>query len=245
MYLENVGKLASHLASPSRDLGEICKYLVLETFADLNPRSIYLAEVIDEGRITHIASFGFEREAVSKWGAFPLTVALPITDAVKKSACVILDSQEESFKKYPLLKDIPDYDGEWKSFISCPMQQYGAYSLVLNEPAPKDEEFEYFLKTIGTLIALHQIREGLRTNRSFAKSREHTIKQGLELTPRQEQIRSLMEKGMTNPAIAAEIGYSESLVRHETIEIYAKLNISGRKELLENSGGGGASLVRE
>jgi DNA-binding NarL/FixJ family response regulator len=42
-----------------------------------------------------------------------------------------------------------------------------------------------------------------------------------------------MEKGFTNPAIAAEIGYSESLVRQETMAIYSLLDISGRKELLE------------
>ena len=45
-------------------------------------------------------------------------------------------------------------------------------------------------------------------------------------------IKVWIEKGMTNSEIAQEIGYSESLVRHETIEIYAKLNVSGRKELL-------------
>jgi DNA-binding NarL/FixJ family response regulator len=62
---------------------------------------------------------------------------------------------------------------------------------------------------------------------------------GLELTPRQELIKKLVLQGMTNQQIAIEIGFSDSLVRQETMAIYAALNVSGRKELLENSGGGG------
>ena len=44
-----------------------------------------------------------------------------------------------------------------------------------------------------------------------------------------------MENGYTNIAIANEIGYSESLVKQETMAIFSILNISGRKELLNYS----------
>jgi len=46
----------------------------------------------------------------------------------------------------------------------------------------------------------------------------------------------LIEDGYTNIAIANEIGYSESLVKQETMTIYSILNISGRKALREHSG---------
>ncbi len=232
MYLESVSKLANYLTTPGRNLGEICKFLILETFAHLHPRSIYLAEVIDDGHISHLANFGFDRNVVQNWGKFPLSVHIPITDAVKRSACIILSSQEESFIKYPALRNIPDYDSNWKSFISCPMQQYGAYTLVLDKEAPLDNYFEQFIKTVGTLIALHQVRQFSQAVPVFQRPRDSVVKQGMMLTPRQERIKVWIEKGMTNSEIAQEIGYSESLVRHETIEIYAKLNVSGRKELL-------------
>jgi len=54
------------------------------------------------------------------------------------------------------------------------------------------------------------------------------------LTGRQLTIKSLIEKGFTNPAIADQIGYSESLVRQETMAIYAMLGIAGRKALIAN-----------
>lgn len=235
MYLEEVGRLASHLSSPGRDLGEICRYLIFDTFAEFNPRSVSIAEVIDEGSVSHLASFGLEREVVRQWAAVPLTAQLPITESVKKSISVILDSRADAFKKYPLLKEVPDYAGDWKSLITCPTEQYGAYTLLLHDKAPKNVEFEQFLRAVGNLLALHLTRTSKTTQTKSSKSPARSVPQSNELTKRQVQIKTLMERGMTNPGIAAEIGYSESLVRHETIEIFAKLNISGRKELIEKS----------
>jgi DNA-binding NarL/FixJ family response regulator len=64
------------------------------------------------------------------------------------------------------------------------------------------------------------------------KNQLSTQNRNLELTQRQALIKNLMEKGYTNVAIANEIGFSESLVKQETMTIYSLLNISGRKELL-------------
>jgi DNA-binding CsgD family transcriptional regulator len=43
-------------------------------------------------------------------------------------------------------------------------------------------------------------------------------------------ILKLIAEGRTNAAIADVLGYSESLIRQETIKIYAKLGCSGRNE---------------
>lgn len=42
----------------------------------------------------------------------------------------------------------------------------------------------------------------------------------------------MIKEQKTNAAIASELGYSESLIRQETIIIYRKLGVSGRKDLL-------------
>ena len=55
----------------------------------------------------------------------------------------------------------------------------------------------------------------------------------MTLTPRQELIRGLASKGFSNRQIAQEIGFSESLVRQETIAIYSALRISGRDDLIK------------
>jgi len=44
----------------------------------------------------------------------------------------------------------------------------------------------------------------------------------------------LIEDGNTNFAIAEKLGYSESLIRQESIAIYRKLGILGRRDLKIN-----------
>jgi DNA-binding NarL/FixJ family response regulator len=95
-------------------------------------------------------------------------------------------------------------------------------------------EFESFIRAAGALAALHLMRANFRIE-TFNRKNQKTGEQRTGfLTDRQLMIKKLMEKGYSNPAIAAEIGYSESLVRQETMAIYSTLNISGRKQLLED-----------
>jgi len=54
-----------------------------------------------------------------------------------------------------------------------------------------------------------------------------------ELTERQKLIVAMIKAGKTNGNIAQELAYSESTIRHETIIIYRKLGVNGRKELPE------------
>lgn len=44
-------------------------------------------------------------------------------------------------------------------------------------------------------------------------------------------ILEMLKEGRTNGSIASVLGYSESLIRQETIIIYKKLGISGRHEI--------------
>jgi DNA-binding NarL/FixJ family response regulator len=113
---------------------------------------------------------------------------------------------------------------------------HGVFALTLHSTPEVDQEFATFLRTIGTLIMLHQLRQKVRVQSFELKSKQKRESKHGALTTRQLLIRRLIEKGHTNAEIADQIGYSESLVRHETMEIYAVLNVSGRKELLDNSG---------
>ena len=41
----------------------------------------------------------------------------------------------------------------------------------------------------------------------------------------------MLERGHSNFEISQEIGFSESLIRQESVAIYEKLNVSGRKAM--------------
>jgi LuxR family maltose regulon positive regulatory protein len=58
---------------------------------------------------------------------------------------------------------------------------------------------------------------------------------GKQLTTRQEKILDLMRAGLTNEDIAQRIGFSPSLVKQETMLIFSKLGVSGRKDLTNAS----------
>ena len=51
------------------------------------------------------------------------------------------------------------------------------------------------------------------------------------LTDRQLVIAGLLERRFNNAQIGLEIGYSESLIRQETVAIYRKLQVTGRKAM--------------
>ena len=58
---------------------------------------------------------------------------------------------------------------------------------------------------------------------------------GKPLTKRQSEILELMQGGKTNEEIASKIGFSSSLVKQETMLIFSKLGISGRRDLTSAS----------
>lgn len=68
------------------------------------------------------------------------------------------------------------------------------------------------------------------TPRTSASSVGHSNDEDDLLTARQKIILLLLGKGLTNTQVAFQIGYSESTVRHETMTIFRKLGVSGRKE---------------
>ena len=50
------------------------------------------------------------------------------------------------------------------------------------------------------------------------------------LTPREVDVLRLIAGGATNPKIAAQLAYSLSTIRTDTVSIYRKLGVGGRTE---------------
>lgn len=65
----------------------------------------------------------------------------------------------------------------------------------------------------------------------YDRKRETNELVGSKLTERQDLILTLIQQGLTNVIIAQRLGYSESLIRQETITIYKKLGVNGRRDL--------------
>jgi DNA-binding CsgD family transcriptional regulator len=234
MSLSEVEKLIRFVMNHGVSNAELCRFLVLETFAALKTSAIYTAEITDDGYISPVGTFGIPAEVVADWGNIPLSVHAPFTDAVKKDKVILL-KKEESLEKYP---DLANYDGvpqKWESYLVCPILPHGLIALTLDSTPKIDKHFELLLKTVGAITIYHYSRNQDRYENGNHSPRAKSAKKSGVLTERQTTIMKMMEKGLSNPTIAEQIGYSESLVRQETMEIYTILNLSGRKELIERA----------
>lgn len=231
MFLEEIARITGFMSNSQRSLDDFCRYLIIHTFRAFSPRAIYVGQIDNEGHLILKSSFGFEPEYIEQFKKIPLTIDIPLIEAIRSDEIIRIDSKEEFFQKYPNVRSLGIINEEWNSALAAPVHSVGAYFLVLNGVPESSSEATHFLRTIGHLISLFfeeplpESKE-VKTPSRIAKS----------LSPRQEIIKSLLSKGFTNAYIATEIGYSESLVRQETISIYAALNISGRDELIHDLG---------
>jgi DNA-binding CsgD family transcriptional regulator len=236
MFLRQATELANFLAGSSRSAEEITKFLVLKTFASYSPTALYIAEITDDGFLTPVGGFGFEKTMIITWGRFPLSMHIPITDAVRTDRCIIIDNVEDFFGNYPILNEIENISTDWEAVMAWPMLPFGVGFALLEHVPTLSEEFEHYLRLTGAVVAMHLLHKEVIPPRPGLQSAATKKATSAFLTNRQKVILEMLSKGATNPEIALEIGYSESLVRQETIEIYRILGVNGRKELITSAG---------
>jgi len=66
------------------------------------------------------------------------------------------------------------------------------------------------------------------------------VEYNASLTPREREVLALAQRGLTNPAIAAELGISENAVRYHLKELHSKLATAGDRGRLNRIGWLGA-----
>ena len=115
---------------------------------------------------------------------------------------------------------------KWKSAAAIPIGTNKGYSILF----PIDvTQFDFALENFRILESLLNAYESLVYSVSPVESKKSIL--GTSLTNRQDEILGLIKIGKTNLQIALDLGYSESLIRQETMNIYKKLGISGRKDV--------------
>ena len=97
------------------------------------------------------------------------------------------------------------------------------YSFGFPSDVTELEGVESYFDAVKSLLKFYE-------NSLEGRTQIHNL-EGEELSQRQEVILSMLREGKTNKSIALAIVYSESLVRHETMNIYKKLGVEGRHQL--------------
>jgi len=236
MLLTKATELANFLTGNKRTAEAIAKFLVLKTFASYSPSALYIAELTDDGHLAPVGGFGFEKTAIARLGRVPLSLHIPITDVVRRDECIFIHNIEQLYAEYPSLEEIEGFATDWELAMAWPILPFGVGFAFLDHPVDLTEDFENYLKLTGAVIALHLLNGNNEITLPKYQRSVDRKRTSIDMSNRQKLILEMLSKGATNAVIALEIGYSESLVRQETIEIYRILGVSGRRELIAVAG---------
>lgn len=219
---------------------ELCSLLATRVCPTGEVSKVYLGSLGGDGLFRTIASFGYSIDSGVENYEIPIDSKRPVPEAYRKSK-IVITRPETVLSEYPDFV-ATDLRAPWSAIVAVPM--YGGGYIFVFRLQGKIEDFKFaeiYFDAIGSVLSHYRFEENIKDCAStcihrgklpvWDSSKRELF--GKELTSRQKTILSLIVRGMTNSAIADQLSYSESLIRQESVVIYAKLGVSGRKELIQ------------
>ena len=190
---------------------------------------VYRGRVEQDGLIRCTNLYGLSDKQEMSKAVIRISEERPISEAARTQRIVwaLRSTVDQTFRDYRHF----DNTTHWDCLIAFPVGLNWVYSISFPDDLTRLSGINNYFEAIQSLL---QVYEGALEIRNLSNGR--TITGAIEhqpLTARQEQILEFLKEGKTNKSIAQAIGYSESLVRHETMIIYKKLRVDGRHQLKE------------
>lgn len=139
----------------------------------------------------------------------------------------ILYQDMKTIKKgYPQYNKMK-YSSDYLTGVAIPVTMNRAYGFAFTSDITEILDYKEYFESIRSILSLW---ENHSSNGGNSVSDRNNLSHAL--SSRQKNILKLIVGGQTNLYIGNELGYSESLIRQETILIYKKLGIHGRRDLL-------------
>lgn len=228
VYLGKIQSIAEFLAKSPHP--EQALDLLSAEISPLNEVSVvYRGRVQEDGLIKCENLHGLSVKAELANVVMRISESRPISNAARTQKLVWAkyDTVLQEFSDYRFF----DKSTPWKSLVSVPINLNWVYSLSFSDDLTELPGINNYIESIQSLLKVYESAleiRNLSNGRTITGAIEHQ-----PLTARQEQILEFLKEGKTNKSIAQAIGYSESLVRHETMIIYKKLRVDGRHQLKE------------
>lgn len=234
MHTKKILAFSDFLARPPRSYNEIAQFLAMNTFTEEEYSWIYISELVETGLVCAIGAFGFNKKLYEKFPEIPIQGKYPLTDTIRSNSTILYHNDETLKIDYPLLPELNILE-DWKTGITIPVYPIGGMAMHTMKVLELTKSMEVFYIAIGSLLGLYASRlpKNLVEEVIILKAKSKLPK--VPLTDRQIVIAGMLEHGFNNAQIAQKIGYSESLVRQETVAIYSKLEVSGRKAMQINA----------
>lgn len=202
----------------------------MNTFIEDNVFCLYIGELIETGAVCALGGFGWTSEEYSAFLDIPIHEKYPLTDAIRSKKIIEVSNDAAFAENYPLMS-AHTISAAWDSGIAIPAHPIGGIALYSSKEIVLDSISEVFFMAVGSLLGLYASRLPLALVEVALKVKDKIDLPQVPLTDRQLVIAGMLERGFNNAQIGLEIGYSESLVRQETVAIYRKLQVTGRQAM--------------
>ena len=190
------------------------------------PCGITFSTLKEDGILNCILTFGFGNDNPINFPSFNIRDERPGGFAMQTGEITILGKSQFPF--------IEKYYGEeifknWNSAVLIPIFNKSLYGFTFKKSIEKLPNISDYFNCIKSILEYYEVQNN--ANKNATSSNRETPK---TLTARQKEILALIRDGKTNFQISELLGFSESLIRQETIVIYRVLGITGRKEIVDN-----------
>ena len=243
MLYRQLAEVSTYVTDPSHKFSDVLQMLCIKALSPFHTDALLYTEIDQNGHAIPHTSFGIEiTDTNGERPTFAIAERTPFTDAIRENRIIWIDSLPTWPKQYTRMTNL-QLPKNLKTIICCPIDVDGLPIGSLTAFSHAKLEFEeataQYLEAIS-LILSNAIYNQSQSRRKSSRDREDSSRSETftfdpseyekPLTERQNLILKLIAEGRTNAAIADVLGYSESLIRQETIKIYAKLGCSGRNE---------------
>ena len=230
MQAQKILAFSDFLARPPVSYNEIAQFLVMNTFNAEGCLAIYIGELIETGVVCTLGGFGWEATEYGSLADLPIQSKFPITDAIRTNEVIVLKHDEHFATTYPLMSQLKT-SVEWTSGVAIPVYPIGGMAFYSSQEIELTESMKIFFVAIGSLLGLYASRLPKALVEVALSTKQKIDLPPVPLSDRQLVIAGLLERGYNNSQIGLEIGYSESLIRQETVAIYRKLKVTGRQAM--------------
>lgn len=229
--LQRIDSLVDFLGRGNVSLDGLMDQILIETFYGTTAFGHILHIVRNDGSLGMPAKSGFKVWPSTKFPERFVTADTPLNRSLRTGEVVVCGSYETfPFAGPDYLEDL--FPQGFASSVAWPVPGLGAVITFFSDEFVLTTDMRLFLAIVGKIISLGY-KESSGLNELHREAHADQAISKFTLTARQWNILEAVRRGKTNPEIAQDFGFSESLVRHETMKIYRRLAINGRKELID------------
>jgi len=227
--LSRIRSLLIFLRSGRPSIDEILKFICLDTLYEYSALQVHLSIAHSDGTVNIPYGYGCDPELLRLVPPLSVSVDTPFNRYLRTGEIGPLGNFESfSFSRSDQASKIFPMGFEF-SFL-WPIPGVGAVVTFCSREINLTIREEEFLLIIGSILSL-EIARNFDKEVQSAPSKDAGFVADHVLTKRQWEVVAGIIAGKSNLEISKDLGFSESLIRQETVQIYSKMGVTGRKEI--------------